>query len=286
MSAGCTRCGRKGGTGRFCETCGAPLPRICPSCAAAAAADAQFCGSCGLGFDAAAGQATEGERRQLAVLFCDLVDSTPLAQRMDVEEFGELMFEVQQLATTAITGFGGTIGSYAGDGLVAWFGWPVAHEDDTALAVHAGLEILAKLDRFSATLESAQGVCLAARVGVHVGPAVLRTDRPDTPAFGDTFHIAARLESFAEAGTVVISDVARRLVRRRFHTVSLGQPQLKGLDRPLAVHRVLGPLAAEESASAVAFEAPLVGRDHELEASARGMGGDQARCRAHSADQR
>jgi tetratricopeptide (TPR) repeat protein len=198
---------------------------------------------------------------------------------MDVEEFGELMFEVQQLATTAISGFGGTIGHYAGDGLMAWFGWPVAHEDDTALAVQAGLEILAKLDEFNTTLENVHGVPLAARVGVHVGPAVLRTDRPDTPAFGETFHVAARLEGFAEAGTLVISDTAQRLVRRRFYTTPLGQPKLKGLDHPLGVHRVDSPLALEERSSGVAFGAPLVGRDHELEqllaawsATKRGIG--------------
>jgi len=80
----------------------------------------------------------EGERRQLAVLFCDVVESTPLSQRLDAEEFGELMLDFQQLVTDTVTGLGGRIGVYAGDGGVAWFGWPVAHEDDTALAAQAG----------------------------------------------------------------------------------------------------------------------------------------------------
>jgi class 3 adenylate cyclase/tetratricopeptide (TPR) repeat protein len=264
MSGGCTSCGREGGTGRFCEACGTPLPRSCPSCTAEVPADANFCGSCGLRFDTGEARAAEGERRQLAVLFCDIVDSTPLAQRMDVEEFGELMFEVQQLATAEITGFGGTVGTYAGDGLVGWFGWPLAHEDDTALAVQTGLGILASLEQFNATLESARGVRLAARVGVHVGPVVLRTDRPDTPAFGETFHVAARLESFAEPATVLISDVAQRLVRRHFNTTPLGRPRLKGLENPLEVYRVDGPRLDGERALPAAFDAPLVGRDHEL----------------------
>jgi class 3 adenylate cyclase len=265
MSGGCTSCGRKGGNGRFCESCGAQLPRVCPSCTAAVPAEAQFCGACGFGFDTMGAGHTEGERRQLAVLFCDIVDSTPLAQRMDIEAFGELMFQVQQLATSVIASFGGTVGSYAGDGLIAWFGWPLAHEDDTELAVQTGLEILNKLDELNTTLEGdAHGVRLAARVGIHVGPVVLRTDRPDTPVFGETVHVAARLEGFAEAGTVVISDVAQRLVTRRFSTTPLGRPQLKGLDQPMAVHRVDGPLDANQSSS-VAFDAPLVGRDHELE---------------------
>jgi class 3 adenylate cyclase len=266
MSGGCTSCGRKGGNGRFCESCGAPLPRSCPSCTATVPSDAQFCGACGFRFDAAGTRSTEGERRQLAVLFCDIVDSTPLAQRMDLEQFGELMFEVQQLATSVIAAFGGTVGTYAGDGLIAWFGWPLAHEDDTELAVQTGLEILRKLDEFNTSRATdAHAVRLAARVGVHVGPAVLRTDRPDTPAFGETFHVAARLEGFAEAGTVVISDVAQRLVRRRFYTTPLGRPQLKGLDQPLDVHRVDGPLDEDERTPAAAFDAPLVGRDQELQ---------------------
>lgn len=265
MTSGCTSCGRKGGNGRFCESCGAAFPRSCPSCTATVSAEAQFCGACGFRFDTTGAREIEGERRQLAVLFCDIVDSTPLAQRMDIEAFGELMFEVQQLATSVIAGFGGTVGTYAGDGLIAWFGWPLAHEDDTELAVQTGLEILKKLNEFNTKLEkAAHGVRLAARVGIHVGPVVLRTDRPDTPAFGETFHVAARLEGFAEAGTVVISDVAQRLVTRRFYTTPLGRPKLKGLDQPIAVHRVDGPLDEDQSSS-VAFDGPLVGRDHELE---------------------
>jgi len=95
------------------------------------------------------------------VLFFDIVESTPLARKLDVEEFGELMLGVHELATMTITGLGGTVGSYAGDGLVAWFGWPVAHEDDTALAVHAGLEILARLEERGAQTESVHKLATA-----------------------------------------------------------------------------------------------------------------------------
>src|SRR4051812_10451692 len=155
---------------------------------------------------AATGQrpAAQGERRQLAVLFCDVVDSTPLSQRMDAEEFGELMLDFQRLATETITELGGSIGVYAGDGVAAWFGWPIAHEDDAALAVQAGLDILAGLKERNAGIE--------ARAGVHVGLVVVRTDRSDSPAFGETLNLAARLESFAEPGTLVMSATARKLV--------------------------------------------------------------------------
>ena len=104
------------------------------------------------------------------MLVFDLVDSTPLAHRMDIDDFSELMFAVQRLATAELEALGGTVGVYSGDGLLAWFGWPVAHEDDTALAVHAGLNILARLDELNATMTPRQATPLAARVGVHVGP--------------------------------------------------------------------------------------------------------------------
>src|SRR3954462_1504381 len=169
---------------------------------------------------AATGQrpAAQGERRQLAVLFCDVVGSTPLSQRMDAEEFGELMLDFQQLATDTITGLGGSIGGYAGDGVAAWFGWPVAHEDDAVLAVQAGLDILAGLD----------GLEIEARVGVHVGLVVVRTDRSDAPAFGETLNVAARLESFAEPGTLVMSGTAHQLAGAGFPPRNLGAHNREG----------------------------------------------------------
>src|SRR3954468_4264099 len=207
---------------------------------------------------AATGQrpAAQGERRQLAVLFCDVVDSTPLSQRMDAEEFGELMFDFQRLATETITGLGGSIGVYAGDGVAAWYGWPVAHEDDAALAVQAGLEILTGLKEQDAGIE--------ARVGVHVGLVVVRTDRPDSPAFGETLNVAARLESFAQPGTLVMSATAHKLAGARFHTLDLGAQRLKGVEEMVEVHRVDAPRGADDAVPAVAFGAPMVGRDEEL----------------------
>lgn len=184
---------------------------------------------------------------------------------MDVEEFAQLMFDIQQLAGAAITALGGTVGTYAGDGLVAWFGWPLAHEEDTARATHAGLEILVKLDELNATVERLHGVRVALRVAVHVGPVVLRTDRLDAAAFGETFHLAARLESAAEPDTLVISDDAHRLVGARFHTEFLGLAQLKGIDQQIGMHRVLGPRTADDPQPALAFDAPLVGREPELQ---------------------
>ncbi|MEA2418195.1 MAG: hypothetical protein QOE60_401, partial [Thermoleophilaceae bacterium] len=206
----------------------------------------------------------EGERRQLAVLFCDVVESTPLSQQMDAEEFGELMLDFQTVATETITALGGRIGVYAGDGVAAWFGWPVAHEDDAALAVHAGLDILAGLDDLNVGIEARHALRLAARVGIHVGLVVVRTDRPDSPAFGETLNVASRLESFAEPGTLVMSAAAYKLAGARFHTVDLGEHSLKGVEAEVGVHRVDGARTADESVPIVSFGAPLVGREEEL----------------------
>jgi class 3 adenylate cyclase/tetratricopeptide (TPR) repeat protein len=276
----CASCGREGGAGRFCEGCGAPLPQACPSCGTPVSADARFCGSCGVRLDERRRRSAEGERRQVAVLFCDVVESTPLSQHLDAEDYGQLILDVRELATATINGLGGTVGSYAGDGMAAWFGWPVAHEDDTALAVQAGLDIFARLGELNTTIEAAHGLRVAARVAVHVGPVVLRTDRADTPAFGDTVNIAARLQSFAAPDTLVISETAHRIAGRRFSTAFLGAPDLKGVERPLGVHRVDGPRSPDDEPSPPAFRAPLVGRDGELEqlleawsAAKRGIGG-------------
>jgi class 3 adenylate cyclase/tetratricopeptide (TPR) repeat protein len=233
MGATCASCGRESGPGPFCQGCGAAL---------AAPAGPR--------------PAAQGERRQLAVLFCDVVDSTPLSQSMDAEEFGELMLDFQRLATETITGLGGSIGVYAGDGVAAWFGWPIAHEDDAALAVQAGLDILAGLKEQNAGIQ--------ARAGVHVGLVVVRTDRPDAPAFGETLNVAARLESFAQPGTLVMSATAHKLVAGRFHTVGLGAQRLKGVEEMVGVHRASAPLTADDPQLAGAFGAPLVGRDEEL----------------------
>jgi class 3 adenylate cyclase len=203
----------------------------------------------------------EGERRQLAVLFCDVVESTPLSQRVDAEEFGELMLGFQQLATETVTGLGGSIGVYAGDGVAAWFGWPVAHEDDAVLAVQAGLDIIAGLDELNAAIEANYGVRLAARVGIHVGLVVVRTDRPDSPAFGETLNVASRLEAFAEPGTVVMSAAAHKLAGADFDTVDLGEHRLKGVESSVRVHRADAARAADEVA--VAYGAPLVNRESE-----------------------
>src|SRR5262245_42697500 len=140
---------------RFCEGCGARLARACPSCGEVAGPQARFCPACGASFSApdpaaerrsfGGGQDTSspaGERRQLTVLFCDLVGSTPLSQQLDAEDWRDVVTQYQKAAAAAVTRWGGHVAKNLGDGLLIYFGWPNAHEDDPERAVRAGLAIV------------------------------------------------------------------------------------------------------------------------------------------------
>ena len=160
-----------------------------------------------------------GERRRLTILFCDLVGSTALSEQLDPEELGELVLAYQEMGRAVVMRFGGHIAQYLGDGLLAYFGYPSAHEDDAERAVLAGLAILDGLDALNATAPAGRER-LKARVGIHAGPTIVgemgSADRSDTWAFGSTPNIAARLESVAAPHTVVVSDEVRRFLDPRF----------------------------------------------------------------------
>src|SRR5207245_7971099 len=133
---------------RFCVGCGARLPIHCPICRAPSPPAAKFCGDCGAAIaadtvtSATVSRNREGERRQLTVLFCDMVGSTELAGRLDVEDYHEVVRLYQDAASGAIGAMNGHVAQYLGDGIVAYFGWPTAYGDDAERAVRAGLEII------------------------------------------------------------------------------------------------------------------------------------------------
>lgn len=152
----------------------------------------------------------DAERRQLTVMFCDLADSTALAQQLDPEELREVIRAYQATAADAIHAYGGHIAQYLGDGLLICFGWPMAHEDDAQRAIHAGLGIVEAITTsLNTRLEHEYGVRLHMRLGIHTGPVVVGEmgggGRHEHLATGDTVNIAARLESLAAPNTVVIS---------------------------------------------------------------------------------
>jgi TOMM system kinase/cyclase fusion protein len=214
---------------------------------------------------------SDAERRQLTVLFCDLVDSTVLASQLDPEDWREVVRAYQEACAGVIQQFDGHIAQYLGDGLLVYFGYPQAHEDDARGAVRTGLRLVEATGRLNARLQPEQGVQLAVRVGIHTGLVVVGEmgagDRREQLALGDTPNLAARLQGLAEPNTVVISPVTYRLIQGYFACQTLGGQPLKGMAQPVEAYRVLHESGAKtrlEAALATGLT-PLVGREEELE---------------------
>ena len=244
----------------------------CGHCGLENPAGMKFCGGCGGPLqDGPSGARDTAHRRHMTVLFCDLVDSTPLAGSLDAEDFREVLSGYQHACVRAIERFDGYLAKYVGDGLVAYFGYPRAHEDDVRRAVHAGLGILDELVPLNTQLRDQLGISLQVRIGLDSGVVVAGEmgagdTRSQHDIVGEMPHIAARLESLAPPGSVVISDATRNLIEGYFEIEPLGERALKGVSRPIAVHRVLAPTGAVgrlEVADARHLT-PVVGRDHEL----------------------
>jgi class 3 adenylate cyclase/predicted ATPase len=214
--------------------------------------------------------APEAERRQLTVLFCDLADSTRLAGQLDPEDLRRVIRAYQATCAAVIQRYAGHIAQYLGDGLLVYFGYPQAHEDDAVRAVHTGLGIVEAISTLNMTLVRDHGVRLAVRVGIHTGLVVVGEmgsgDRPEHLALGETPNIAARLQGLAAPDTVVISATTQQLVQGLFTCQTLGTPTLKGLDQPLALYHVQGVSAAQSrfEAAITSGLTPLVGREEEV----------------------
>ncbi len=211
----------------------------------------------------------------MTVLFCDLVGSTPLAERLDPEDFREVLAAYQRACTRAIERLDGYAARYIGDAVVAYFGYPRAHEDDARRAVHAALGILGELGDLNDLLKGRQ-VSLEVRIGLHSGVVVageMGTGAmpPQHEIVGEMPHIAARIESIAPHGSVVISGDTHDFIEGYFETEPLGEKSLKGVSRPIAVHRVLRPTGAVGRLEVATGRplTPVVGRDDELARLAR-----------------
>ena len=203
-------------------------------------------------------------------MFCDLAGSTILSEQLDPEDFAEVVLAYQEMGRAIVVGFGGLVAHYAGDGLLSFFGYPLAHEDDADRAVLASLSILESMPGLNARARHVGTVKLEARIGIHTGPTVVGTmgsaDRSDISLFGSTPNIAARLEAFALPGTVVVSDtVTHASCRGHYRLSNLGRPELKGVTQSLAVCRVDG-LGAADNAGAQSKTRLIVGRDKETSA--------------------
>ena len=213
---------------------------------------------------------SDAERRQLTVLFCDLVDSTALSSQLDPEDLREVVRAYQDTCAKVIARFEGHIAQYLGDGLLVYFGYPLAHEDDAQRAVRAGLGIVEALGQLNTHLGQERGVHLAVRLGIHTGLVVVGDvgggARQEQLALGETPNLAARLQGLAAPNTLVISAATFQLLGGFFACQPLGTPLLKGLAQPLAVYRVLYESMARsrlEAASSTGWT-PLVGREQEI----------------------
>jgi class 3 adenylate cyclase len=208
----------------------------------------------------------EAERRQLTVMFCDLVGSTELATKLDPEQLRDLMQAYQHTCGEVIARYEGHVAQYLGDGLMVYFGWPRAHEDDTVRAIRAGLEVTHAVSKLKACTP------ISARVGIHTGLVVVgETGQGDASipkaAVGETPNIAARLQGLAPPGSVVVSERTWGLAGGLFDYADLGTPALKGVAEPLRVFCVMGPRAVESRFEATRTDSaltPLVGREEEV----------------------
>jgi class 3 adenylate cyclase/tetratricopeptide (TPR) repeat protein len=271
----CGHCGRDNtADAAFCGGCGAAIAaRACARCGRGARYDDRFCAGCGARLDDAAPAGAPApaadQRRHLTVMFTDLADSTRLAGELDPEDMRDLYRAYQAACAEAIARHSGYLAHYMGDGVLAYFGFPEAHEDDARLAVAAGLDIVAAAARLRREFRRDD---IGVRVGLHTGEVVVAEmgagdRRQEHDVVGETPNIAARLQGIADRDAVVISEAARPLVDGWFELESLGAHDLKGVARPIGAHRVIGATAATSrmDASAGRGLTPLVGREAELE---------------------
>src|SRR6516225_5548384 len=222
-----------------------------------------------------ASAAAEAERRQLTIMFCDLVGSTPLSTRLDPEDLRDVIGAYHRAVAEVIGRFDGFVAKYMGDGVLTYFGYPRAHEDDAERAVRAGLALVAAAPK----LELAAEVGLQVRIGIATGLVVVGDltgsgEAQERGVVGESPNLAARLQTLAQPGTVVIASSTRRLTSGHFDYRELGGIALKGFDEPVSAWQVLAESAVEsrfEAQHEIALT-PLIGREEELELLRRRWG--------------
>jgi len=273
----CAKCGNESTTGRkFCSECGTALPRGCFQCGADNAPTAKFCGECGASLSPsvsrpvsetpAARERARGERRHLTVLFCDLVGSTEISARLDPEEWREIEADYLAAVAEAITRFDGYVAKYLGDGVMAYFGWPEAHDNDAERAARAGLAILEGVAALNNQDTKSDRPKLSVRVGIDTGNVVIgKGGGSESEVFGDAANIAARVQSAADRNEVIVTPAVNRLVSGLFVVEQRGAHQLKGIATPVELYRIvrLSSVRNRLAASMVRGLTPFVGRDDE-----------------------
>jgi class 3 adenylate cyclase/predicted ATPase len=293
----CPKCGTESLPAKqFCAECGSPLPIKCPNCGADTPANAKFCADCGAALAGIArpssgspanisattkeiritpeqGEAVrtvDGERKTITALFADIKGSTELMRELDPEEARAILDPVLQLMMHAVHRYDGYVAQSTGDGIFAMFGAPVAHEDHPQRALHAALAIQQDLHDYRERLKDHTQPHLEARIGVNTGEVVLRTvntgSHTEYSPVGHAANLAARMQTVASAGSVVITEACRRLVEGYFSLRALGTTEIKGISEPVNVYEVIGPgaLRGHFELAAQRGLTRFVGREREL----------------------
>ena len=296
----CTECGLENrATSRFCEECGTRLEHLCPSCGATVSLDRRFCGKCGWALappsapmpSSVAPQAytpthlaekiltsrnaIEGERKHVTVLFADLRGSLELLGDRDPEEARHLLDPILDRMMAAVHHYEGTVNQVLGDGIMALFGAPLAHEDHAVRACHAALDMQASVRELAERLRPSLGVEIRIRVGLHSGEVVVRSIgsdlRMDYTAVGLTTHLASRMEQLAQPGATLLTSATARLAGSFVQVRALGLQSIKGLTMPIETYELVGPgpWRTRLQASRARAHTRFVGRAAELEALQR-----------------
>jgi class 3 adenylate cyclase/tetratricopeptide (TPR) repeat protein len=290
----CLRCQHDSPQGaRFCEECATPLARACSNCGTALSATAKFCHACALPVAAEAGTpsrspdsytpkhlaekiltskaALEGERKQVTVLFADLKGSMELLADRDPEEARKILDPVLELMMEAVHHYEGTVNQVMGDGIMALFGAPVAHEDHAVRACYAALRMQRRVTLYADEIQQQGGTPVQIRVGLNSGEVVVRAIGSDLhmdyTAVGQTTHLAARMEQIAKPGSALITGATLNLAEGYVQVRPLGAVPVKGLEAPTPIYELTGTIPARSrlQASASRGLTRFVGRDRELE---------------------
>src|SRR5213592_4955172 len=209
------------------------------------------------------------ERRPITVLFADIAGSTAIAERLDPEDWTTLVGEAFQRMNRTIERYGGNIARLMGDGVLAFFGAPTAHEDDPERAVRCGLDLIRAIDELDASNQISEADKLRVRVGINTGPVVVGIVGTETAseytAMGDTVNVAARMQASARPGSVLITAATHRFVSGLVEAVDVGLLELKGKTDAVHAYEITGlKRGAVQTRGLAGFHSPLIGRDTEL----------------------
>ncbi|MGB7036974.1 MAG: adenylate/guanylate cyclase domain-containing protein, partial [Xanthobacteraceae bacterium] len=252
---------------RFCESCAAPLVRLCANCKSPASPTAKYCSQCGHALNPinaadryssprnytpqhlvnkilTSRSALEGERKQITVLFADIKGSMEVITDRDVEDAQKLLHAVVERMIEAVHRYEGTVNSVLGDGIMALFGAPLAHEDHAVRACYAALRMQENIARYADELQRTRGLPVMVRVGVNSGEIVISAIGNDLhmeyTVVGPTVHLAARMEQMAKPGTVLTTAHTHRLAEGFIAMQPLGPVPVKGLTEPVPIFEVTG----------------------------------------------